>query len=187
MIIPKADKNCFDSLFRTILRTLGYKIPPRADQDKLCIAELVLATLYFVISLATFRQVGPSVFFLGLIWGGQVSLSLYRTRREEQEKSIQFIHHYKLDDTIKVKPPSDRRLLLIAVLFFGLLILLVWNYLMIPFSAESTVPMTVWDWMCSIIYICAYAEQMIEILINFYGAEMNFPVVFVNVEPNSSE
>lgn len=114
-------------------------------------------------------------------------MSLYRTRREEQEKSIQFIHHYKLDDTIKVKPPSDRRLLLIAVLFFGLLILLVWNYLMIPFSAESTVPMTVWDWMCSIIYICAYAEQMIEILINFYGAEMNFPVVFVNVEPNSSE
>ena len=179
MTIPKTDKNYIDSLFRFILSTLGYDIPPGRGQDKICIAELVLATLYLVISLITFRTVGPSVFFLGLIWGFQVSLGLLRARVEEQKKSIQFIRQYKLDDTIEVTPPADRRLLLIAIPFVCLLILLVWYYFMTFSSAASIAAVTVWDGICSIIYICAYIEQVIGILINFYGAEMHFPVILV--------
>lgn len=179
LIIPKTEKNCIDSLFRNFLNTLGYDIPQGECQDKICIAELVLATLYLVISLITFRMVEPSVFFLGLIWGFQVSLGLLRVRVEEQKKSIQLIHKYKLDDTIEVKPPADRRLLLIAVLFLGLFLLLGWHYLMTFLSAESVASTTIWDWICSIIYICAYVEQAIEILINLYGAEMHFSIVFI--------
>lgn len=185
MVIPKTGRNCVDSVFRTILCTLGYQIPPGANQDKVRIAESVLATLYLMISLATFRQVGLSVLFLGLIWGGQISLSLYRARREEQEKSTQFIRCHQLDDTAEVSPPSNRRILLLAVLFAGLLVLLVWNVLMNLSSAEFKPSVTVWDGVCTMIYICAYAEQMVEILIHFYGAEMNLPVIIANTPPNS--
>lgn len=177
MVIPKTGKNRLDSLAGFILGTLGYEIPPGGRRDKICIAELVLATLYLLISLVTFRAVGFSVFCLGVIWGLQVSLSLFRTRKEEQERSMQFIRKNRLDDTVEIRPPADRRILMIATLFFGLVILLVWNYLMTLLSAETAVSATVWDWTCSIIYICAYTEQMIEILIALYGAQMYFPVV----------
>lgn len=186
MPIPESGTNCLDALFRAILRTLGYKISPNPCQDKLCILELMLATLYFIISLATFRAVGPPVVFLGLIWGIQVFLSLFRSRREEQDKSTQLIRRYRLDDTTQVNPPSDRRLLLIEVLFVGLLILFAWYHYMVPPGVASTTSVTVWDWLCSIIYICAYVDQMIGILINFYGAEMDFPVILVPVGPNGS-